>query len=173
MNKFLILIGLLMAINSVGQEPPIDHLESRKPLLEWKEPKVGQSATFPIYDESDKYISFIGPHKYLVEKLADELLKIDSFTFSIEYYCDCRGDSAFNRSYTKRQADSSITWMQKKTGNRLQLTAIGFGEDSLLNDCSCEKRNGEKKDGSFSPCKEEEHQKNRRMVVRIIGLRKD
>ena len=159
MDKLLVLLWLFIFINLDAQ----DHDR----LLEWNEPKPGQSASFPFYSESDTYVSFLGPHKFFVERLAMDLMRFDSFIFSIEYYSDCRGDSAFNRANTKRQADSAIVYMQGKAGNHLHLIAVGYGEDSLLNNCSCEK------DKPYTPCNEAQHQENRRLVVRITGIWKD
>ena len=62
-----------------------------------------------------------------------------------------------------RRAKSTMAWLVEKGISKSRLTAKGFGESELLNNCPCEPTNQ-------SNCSEEEHQLNRRSEFIITKL---
>ncbi len=140
--------------------------KTRFRVLKFKTLAPGQTFTIPIYNACNPANRPIA--KSELDSIVKDLMSIDSFTFTIEFHNNCRADSAYNRAYTQRHADSTVAYLNRKSGHRLKLTAIGYGEDSLVNHCRCEA-----KYNILVPCYEDQHQENRRMVIRITGIRKD
>ena len=64
---------------------------------------------------------------------------------------------------SERRAKSTMDWLVSNGVNKSRLTAKGYGESRLLNNCSCEPTNE-------SSCSEEEHQANRRSEFIITKL---
>jgi outer membrane protein OmpA-like peptidoglycan-associated protein len=175
-------------------------------MMDFKHPKIGQQMTIPMFYDLDGS-GLRQDSKYYLDSLVPKLILIDSFTFSIESHTDCRGNQDYNRDLSKRRADQVLDYIQQIAAKPLSMTAYGIGEDSLLNDCSCE---GSVKQAStryyydedpidsvtikpddtassatdsppayrektvfYLPCNETEHQKNRRTVLRITGIREN
>ncbi|MBE7671592.1 OmpA family protein, partial [Tenacibaculum piscium] len=78
----------------------------------------------------------------------------------IESHTDSRGGKDYNRNLSDRRAKSTRDYIISRgiSSNRIE-SAIGFGEDNLLNHCD---------DANSSKCSKEEHQKNRRSYFYII-----
>lgn len=85
----------------------------------------------------------------------------DNPTIQVELrsHTDCRGDSASNRILSQKRADGCLNYLVGKGIRRSRLIAKGYGEMLTINECV---------DGV--PCKEEDHQENRRTEFKIVGF---
>jgi outer membrane protein OmpA-like peptidoglycan-associated protein len=79
----------------------------------------------------------------------------------IRSHTDCRQTAKYNQALSDRRAKSTRTWLIGKGINEARLTAKGYGESQLVNNCGCEPTNE-------STCSEELHQQNRRSELLII-----
>ena len=101
---------------------------------------------------------------------ASELSKILSvleqnpmMEIDIRSHTDCRQTAKYNMGLSDRRAKSTREWLIKNGINTSRITAKGYGESQLLNNCPCEPNNQ-------SNCSEEEHQANRRSEFIITKL---
>lgn len=85
----------------------------------------------------------------------------DNPTIQVELrsHTDCRGDSASNRILSQKRADGCLNYLVGRGIRRSRLIAKGYGEMLTINECV---------DGV--PCKEEDHQENRRTEFKVIGF---
>ncbi len=107
-----------------------------------------------IYFDLDK--SYIRPDAAV--ELAKVLMVMQQYPtmhIDIRSHTDCRASYAYNMSLSERRAQSTRDWLIANGIAPYRLTAKGYGESQLVNDCSCEPTN-------VSPCSEAEHQLNRR-----------
>ena len=74
----------------------------------------------------------------------------------IESHTDSRGNDTYNELLSEKRAQSTLNWIVEQGIDRSRLSAKGYGEKRLLNECS----NGVE-------CTEEEHQLNRRSMFII------
>lgn len=99
--------------------------------------------------ELDKIIVIMNDHPTMVVKLSS--------------YTDCRESKEYNQILSDKRAKTSASYIEKRITNPERITAKGYGETNLTNDCSC--------DGKvLSDCSEEEHQKNRRTEFTIVRV---
>jgi outer membrane protein OmpA-like peptidoglycan-associated protein len=93
----------------------------------------------------------------------DRLVKIlnenPEIRIELGSHTDCRASAAYNQKLSQNRSESVIRYLVSKGISARRLVAKGYGESQLVNKCS---------DGV--PCTEEEHQANRRTVVRILEL---
>lgn len=75
-------------------------------------------------------------------------------------HTDSRGSDAYNLKLSQARAQSAVDYLISKGVPAETLTAKGYGETKLVNNCT----NGVK-------CSEEEHQKNRRTTFRVISAK--
>ncbi|HZX74766.1 MAG TPA: OmpA family protein, partial [Cyclobacteriaceae bacterium] len=71
-------------------------------------------------------------------------------------YADSRGTHAYNQRLSNHRADEVVAYMVAHGIEKTRITAIGFGEELILNQCS----NG-------VICTETEHSKNRRAELKV------
>ncbi|MDX1463755.1 MAG: OmpA family protein, partial [Marinirhabdus sp.] len=71
---------------------------------------------------------------------------------------DSRGNNAYNEALSERRAQATLRWLINKGIDASRLTAKGYGENQLVNNCA---------DGVA--CTEEEHQLNRRSMFIIVN----
>ena len=73
-------------------------------------------------------------------------------------HADARGKDDYNMSLSQRRVNSAKDYLVKKIGQNVEerLTATGYGETKLLNDC-----------GNGVDCGEDLHQENRRTTFKI------
>ncbi len=76
-------------------------------------------------------------------------------------HTDSRGSDVYNEKLSQARAQSVVDYLIMKGVAESRLTAKGYGETKLTNQCA----NGVE-------CTEEEHQKNRRTTFRILGSNK-
>lgn len=74
----------------------------------------------------------------------------------IESHTDSRGSHEYNEQLSERRAQSTMKWLIDQGISKERLSAKGYGETRLINECS---------DGVS--CSEEAHQLNRRSMFII------
>ncbi|OXB03356.1 flagellar motor protein MotB [Flavobacterium plurextorum] len=94
-----------------------------------------------------------------LEKILDVMVKHPSLKLDIRSHTDSRNTAKYNQALSDRRAKSTLEWLIKNGIAPERLTAGGFGESELLNNCT---------DGV--KCTEEEHGKNRRSEFIIREL---
>ncbi|MCB0465440.1 MAG: OmpA family protein [Aequorivita sp.] len=109
----------------------------------------------PIYFDFDK--SNIRPDAEIeLAKILAAMREYPELIIHIESHTDSRGNDSYNEALSERRAQSTLKWLVGKGIEANRLTAKGYGESQLVNQCS----NG-------VPCTEEEHQLNRRSMFII------
>ncbi|MEL6974347.1 MAG: OmpA family protein [Bacteroidota bacterium] len=112
-----------------------------------------------IYFDFDK--SFIRDDAALeLDKLVDALREHPDMVIKIESHTDARGNMHYNKKLSDRRAKASRDYIisQGIDASRIE-SAIGYGEDSLLNGCVY-----------GVECSEEEHELNRRSEFIIVKM---
>ena len=80
----------------------------------------------------------------------------------VSSYTDSRGSDSYNDRLSRRRAKAVVKWLIKKGISKARITAKGYGENNLVNNCE-----------DLTPCSEEEHQLNRRTEFKVIGYLDD
>ena len=115
-----------------------------------------------IYFDLDK--SNIRPDAALdLAKILDVLEQNPTMEIDIRSHTDCRQTAKYNMALSDRRAKSTMAWLVAKGIDKSRLTAKGYGESQLVNDCGCEPTNE-------SNCSEAQHQANRRSEFIITKL---
>lgn len=114
-----------------------------------------------IYYDYDKWN--IRPDAAERLDLAVQLMKDNpGLTVELGSHTDARGTDAYNRDLSQKRAESAVGYIVSEGVEAYRITAKGYGESQLANRCA---------DGVN--CSEEEHQKNRRTMLRITGITND
>ncbi len=109
----------------------------------------------PIYFDFDRYN--IRPDAAIeLAKILAAMREYPELIIHIESHTDSRGSHAYNELLSERRAQSTLEWLVEKGISRERLSARGYGESRLINECS---------DGV--DCTEEQHQLNRRSMFII------
>lgn len=104
----------------------------------------------PVYYNFDK--SNIRPDAINpLDHIVDLMKEYPAWKLEISSHTDSRGSDSYNLKLSERRAASVMSYLVEHGIDASRLTAQGFGETKLVNDCS----NG-------VPCSAEEHQLNRR-----------
>jgi outer membrane protein OmpA-like peptidoglycan-associated protein len=107
--------------------------------------------TEAVYFNFDSF-SIRNDAKEELDRLADYLVQNESMKLKIESHTDSRGNAAYNKYLSDKRAKASKEYLLSKGVSQDQIvSAIGYGEEQLLNDCS---------DGVS--CSRRAHQLNRR-----------
>ncbi len=98
----------------------------------------------------------------ILDTMVTLLNKYPRIRIELGSHTDCRADSAYNQELSQRRADSAVAYISSKGIDKERMTAKGYGETALVNDCGCE--------GTWvkRACTEEEHQLNRRTTFRLL-----
>lgn len=98
--------------------------------------------------------------QYELESIVMVMTNHPEVTIKIEAHTDSRGPRTFNRKLSDKRAKSTRDYILSRgiAKDRI-VSAIGYGEDQLLNKCN---------DANKNKCTEEEHQKNRRSYFYIV-----
>ncbi|MEO8934977.1 MAG: OmpA family protein, partial [Xanthomarina sp.] len=72
-------------------------------------------------------------------------------------HTDSRGNDAYNQALSQRRATSTLNYLAANGIDKSRLSALGFGESKLVNNCA-----------NDVPCSEMEHQKNRRSEFIVV-----
>jgi len=111
-----------------------------------------------IYFDLDKWN--IRPDAALdLEKIIAVMKQYPTMVIDIRSHTDSRQTHKYNELLSDRRAKSTLEFMVKNGIERKRLTAKGYGETQLINNCS---------DGV--PCSEADHQKNRRSEFIIVKM---
>ncbi|MFY7811316.1 MAG: OmpA family protein, partial [Flavobacterium sp.] len=86
-----------------------------------------------------------------LSKILIVLQENPNIKIEVRSHTDSRNTNTYNQNLSQRRAKSTMDWLINNGINKDRLSAKGFGESRLLNECS---------DGVN--CTEEEHQQNRR-----------
>ena len=83
----------------------------------------------------------------------------DNPTYEVELgsHTDARGDDAYNMDLSQRRSDSAVDYIVSQGIDRNRITAKGYGESQLVNNCT----NG-------VPCSDNQHQQNRRTEFTVV-----
>ena len=113
----------------------------------------------PIYFDFDKH-NIRDDAAYELEHIVSVMKNNSEMIIKIESHTDSRGEKEYNRSLSDKRAKSTRDYIVSRgiPSNRIQ-SAIGFGEEQLLNDCN---------DDNSTKCSVEKHQENRRSYFYII-----
>ena len=90
-------------------------------------------------------------------KVLAALKRYPELKIHIESHTDSRATDAYNVILSERRAQSTLDWLVQRGIDPSRLTAEGFGETQLLNECS-----------NDVECSEEKHQLNRRSIFKIV-----
>lgn len=112
----------------------------------------------PIYFDIDKW-DIREDAKYELEKIVTVMRDNPNIAIEIETHTDSRGDDQYSMELTNRQAKSISDYLVSRNIASERISAIGYGETQLVNECS----NGVK-------CSEEQHQANRRATFKIVNV---
>ena len=117
----------------------------------------------PIYFDFNDY-KIREDAQYELEDIVTVMKNNPQFIIKIEAHTDSRGNDAYNKKLSDRRAKSTRDYIVSRGIDKKRIeSAIGYGEEKLLNDCTNERIN---------KCSEEEHQVNRRSYF-IITKGKD
>ncbi|WP_298782464.1 OmpA family protein [uncultured Polaribacter sp.] len=119
----------------------------------------------PIFFDFDKF-NIRDEAAYELEKIISVLNDNPDMIIKIESHTDSRATKSYNKKLSSKRAKSSRDYIISRgiAAHRI-ISAIGYGESQLLNDCTDENAN---------KCSEEEHQRNRRSKFVIVsGNNKD
>lgn len=109
----------------------------------------------PIYFDFDKHN--IRPDAAIeLAKILAAMREYAELIIHIESHTDSRGSHEYNEQLSERRAQSTMKWLIDQGISKERLSAKGYGETRLINECS---------DGVS--CSEEAHQLNRRSMFII------
>jgi peptidoglycan-associated lipoprotein len=109
-----------------------------------------------IYYDFDK--SYIRPDAVTeLDKLVKILNDYPTIWIELGSHTDSRGSDQYNMTLSQRRADAAVKYIIDKSINKNRITAKGYGETRLVNECS----NG-------VSCTVEQHQANRRTEFHIV-----
>ena len=119
--------------------------------------KIGGWSFDPIYYDLDKdairYDASI-----VLDKLSDFLIQNSGLVIELGSHTDSRGKDKYNENLSSRRAASAVAYLVRKGISADRLQSKGYGEYSLVNNCS----NGVQ-------CSEDEHQLNRRTEIKVVA----
>jgi outer membrane protein OmpA-like peptidoglycan-associated protein len=108
-----------------------------------------------IYYDYDKY--YIRPDAAKVlDKVVNLMKQYPSLELELGSHTDCRGRNEYNQSLSQNRAESAVKYIISKGIAANRLSAAGYGETRLKNECA---------DGV--KCSETQHQENRRTEIRV------
>jgi outer membrane protein OmpA-like peptidoglycan-associated protein len=111
-----------------------------------------------IYYDLDKYD--IRPDAAAgLDKLVTIMNDNPGITIELSSHTDSRADDRYNDILSQRRAESAVNYIIAHGISSGRITAKGYGERQLVNDCA----NG-------VPCTEEQHQQNRRTEFKVVSL---
>ena len=115
-----------------------------------------------IYFDLDKY-----DIKYQAELQLQKVIAImreyPSMSVDIRSHTDCRASDSYNMTLSENRAQATRDYMIRSGIDPSRLTAKGYGETQLVNNCGCDTTD-------TSECTELQHQKNRRSEFIISSI---
>ncbi len=108
-----------------------------------------------LYYDYNKY--FIRPDAEAeLDKVVAWMKKYPSLEIELGSHTDARGSDEYNEQLSQDRANEAVNYIVRQGISRSRISAAGYGEYSLDNDC-----------GNNVPCTEAEHQWNRRTEIRV------
>lgn len=103
--------------------------------------------------------------EYELEHIVTVMNSHPEMQIKIESHTDSRGEKEYNRQLSDRRAKSTRDYIVSRgiAASRI-VSAIGYGEDNLLNHCD---------DANVNKCSKAEHQQNRRSYFYIVNQSKN
>lgn len=98
-----------------------------------------------------------------LQKVLAVMNQYPNMVVDIRSHTDCRAPFNYNKTLSNNRAKSTRQYLINKGIDANRLTAMGYGESQLVNDCACEPTNE-------SSCTEAEHQLNRRSEFIIVKM---
>ncbi|MBJ2173382.1 OmpA family protein [Aureibaculum sp. A20] len=118
-----------------------------------------QIVTDPIYFNLNKY-SIREDAKPELEKVIEVMKNNPEMVIKIESHTDSRGSKEYNKKLSDKRAKATRNYIISQGISRTRIqSAIGYGEDMLLNDCN---------DVNQTKCSKDEHQLNRRSYFYVV-----
>jgi len=111
-----------------------------------------------IYYDFDKW-NIRSDAAHQLDSLAGVLANNPTIKIELMSHTDCRGTSEYNMKLSQKRADAAVKYLTGKGISADRMTAKGYGETMLTNEC---------KDGAA--CAEADHQKNRRTEFKVTGF---
>ncbi len=111
-----------------------------------------------IYYDLDKY-DLRRRSMEILDSMVVILKNNPGITIELASHTDSRAPADYNITLSQKRAQTCVTYLVKNGINKERLTAVGYGETKLVNDCA---------DGV--ECTEEEHQQNRRTTFRVLKM---
>jgi outer membrane protein OmpA-like peptidoglycan-associated protein len=94
----------------------------------------------------------------VLDSLVIILTQNPGISIELGSHTDSRAAEDYNLKLSQKRAQSCVDYLTKKGIAKDRLTAVGYGETRLVNDCA---------DGV--DCTEEQHQENRRTTFRVLS----
>ena len=100
-----------------------------------------------------------------LDHLVEIMNQYKNMTIELSSHTDQRGSNEYNQKLSQCRAESAVEYLIKKGINKSRFTAVGFGENKLLQDCS-----------GVAGCPTDSkgdcdcHQNNRRTEVKIVKM---
>lgn len=109
------------------------------------------------YNINDTSITSAG--RKVLNRLFNILKNNPDISIELGCHTDSRGDDAYNLTLSKKRAESAANYLVSKGISKKRITAKGYGETELLNQC----KNGVK-------CDADKHEENRRVEYTILSI---
>ena len=109
-----------------------------------------------IYYDFNKWFIRASEEKEL-DRLVTFMKEHPTSEVELGAHTDARGKDAYNQQLSQKRAQSAVDYIVRKGIDRRRITARGYGEERILNDCT----NG-------VPCSETKHQQNRRTEFTVV-----
>lgn len=138
----------------------VDHVGNAETPTEYKVTSTTDAAVRMenIYFETNS--SRISPKSYSeLNKLVEILKKFSNVHLEIRAHTDSWGDPKYNKILSEHRAQTAVSYLVSKGIAQSRLTAKGYGETQLVNECSKSVR-----------CSAEKHAENRRIEFVIIQV---
>ncbi len=97
-----------------------------------------------------------------LDKLVQILVDNPGIKIELSSHTDSRGRDSYNQSLSQRRAESAVAYIIQKGIAASRITAKGYGESQLLNDC-----------GNGVKCNNDQHQENRRTEFSVTSVSLD
>ncbi len=143
---------------------PNSTIENSTPLLnstttayEGKKIEKGAIIELPniYWDFNSSYLR--NEVKIDLDKVVDLLRKYSSLKIELISHTDSRGSESYNQMLSQKRANSAVKYLITQGISPKRLTAKGYGETQLRNQCA-----------NYIDCSEEKHQYNRRTEIKVI-----
>ncbi len=87
------------------------------------------------------------------------MYRYPNMKIELSSHTDCRASDEYNEVLSQRRASSAVKYLVDRGINQDRMTAQGYGEHVLVNECADD-----------VPCTEEQHQDNRRTEIKIVEM---